>query len=127
MTLPTYDKIARNFADARENAGKTQAQVADYLGVTYQAVSNWEHGRSKIDSVSLLRALLWFNVDIYQFLSNCDFDIMTHVNSGSADLEHRLMEDFCSLDLNGQSKVADYANDLVRSGVYSRAKRTKIG
>lgn len=76
MTVSQHDKIAFQFAEAREAAGKTQADVADFLGVTYQAVSNWEHGRSKIDSVSLLRALQFFGVDVYDFFERCGFDLM---------------------------------------------------
>lgn len=127
MALPTYEKIAIAFAEARERADKTQADVADFLGVTYQAVSNWEHGRSKIDSVSLLRCLLWFKVDIYEFLASCDFDLADRVGDGTAERERNLLKMFHSLDSIGQSKVNDYAEDLVRSDAYfKKTAKAKI-
>ncbi len=122
MAQNQYEKIAVNFADARERAGKTQADVASFLGVTYQAVSNWEHRRSKIDSVSLLRSLLWFGTDIYEFLSKCDFEVMNRACDASAARERALLQSFYELDEIGQTKVQDYAADLVKSDAYARRK-----
>lgn len=86
MTLTQHEKIAYQFASEREKAGKTQAEVAKYLGVTYQAISNWERGQTKIDSVSLLRALQFFGVDIYAFFENCGFDVMQTADDDSVPL-----------------------------------------
>lgn len=129
MVSDQYKKIAIQFAIAREDAGFTQAQVADYLDVTYQAVSNWETGKSKIDSVSLLRCLLKFNVDIYDFLGKCDFEIMRAVSNNSAERERALQKAFSNLDEHGQDKVIEYANDLVKSNAYSPLVKgnSKIG
>ena len=75
-----YEKIAQRLTEAREAAGKTQADVAKYLGKTYQAISNWERGHAKIDSVSLLKLLSWFEVDVYDFMESCDFTVMDRVD-----------------------------------------------
>ena len=127
MTLTQIEKIALNFAEEREKAGRTQAEVAAHLGVSYQAVSNWEHGRSKIDSVSLLRSLLWFKTDIYDFLGRCDFDVMQKDSDGSAARERALLRSFHELDEVGQVKVGDYASDLVRSGAYEKKRKSSVG
>ena len=71
------EKIALNLIEAREAAGKTQAEAAKFLGKTYQAISNWERGQTKIDSVSLLKLLTFYDVDIYDFMERCDFTIMS--------------------------------------------------
>lgn len=78
--MTEYEKIAQRLVQARESAGKTQADVAKYLGKTYQAISNWERGQSKIDSVSLLKLLSWFEVDVYDFMESCDFVVMDRVD-----------------------------------------------
>ncbi|MBQ3157549.1 MAG: helix-turn-helix transcriptional regulator [Clostridia bacterium] len=40
-------KIGENIRALRQRKGLTQEQVAQQLGVTYQAVSKWEHGGSQ--------------------------------------------------------------------------------
>ena len=78
--MTQQEKIAFQLALARENAGKTQADAAKFLGVTYQAISNWERCHSKIDSVSLLRLLLFYDVNIYDFMESCGFIVMNRVD-----------------------------------------------
>lgn len=36
------EEIASKLKNARVNSGKTQKEVADLLGMTYQAISNYE-------------------------------------------------------------------------------------
>jgi len=74
--MTQQEKIAQRLAEAREAAGKTQADAAKYLGVTYQAISNWERAYSKIDSVSLLKLLSFYDVNVYDFMESCDFVVM---------------------------------------------------
>ena len=78
--MATYADIAFHLAEAREDAGKTQQDAAKFLGKTYQAISNWERGQSKIDSVSLLRLLLFYKVDVYKFIEDCGFEVMDKVD-----------------------------------------------
>ena len=42
--MTQQEKIALRLSEAREAAQKTQSDAAKFLGVTYQAVSNWERG-----------------------------------------------------------------------------------
>ena len=48
--------IAKRIREARNKAGFTQKEVADRLGMTYQAISNYERGINRIE-VSILSAL----------------------------------------------------------------------
>lgn len=124
MVTGQYLKIALQFAEEREKAQKSQLEVANYLKITAQAVSNWENGRSKIDSVSLLKCLLWFKVDIYEFLGRCDFEIMRAISDGSAEAENKLNDLLTVLNSIGKNKVIDYAEDLVKSGAYAKEQNT---
>lgn len=83
MTL--YDQIADRLVKAREAAGKSQLDAAKYLGVTYQAVSNWERSRTKIDSVSLLKLLSFYDVDPTEFMSSCGLAREAEKSELSAD------------------------------------------
>ena len=40
------NKVASNIKSARTKMNMTQMDLADAMGVSYQAVSNWERGRS---------------------------------------------------------------------------------
>lgn len=82
--MTQYEKIALCLVEAREAADKTQNDAAKYLGKTYQAISNWERGHTKIDSVSLLKLLSFYNVDVYDFMEQCGFVVMNRVD-GSDD------------------------------------------
>ncbi len=45
-----------NIQDRRKKKGMTQEQLADEIGVTYQAISKWERGKSTPD-IALLPEL----------------------------------------------------------------------
>lgn len=126
MHLTSHEKIALRFSEAREKAGKTQADVADFLNVTFQAVSNWERGRTRIDSVSLLRCLLWFHADIYDFLASCDFEIMQRVHCDEENRERSLLCLFDQLNPTGQKKLLEHADILVSSGKYIKSHQSHL-
>lgn len=83
------EKIAHQLVLAREAAGKTQADAAKYLGKTYQAISNWERGQTKIDSVSLLQLLSFYGADIYEFMESCDFTILSRMDGDTISEDAR--------------------------------------
>ena len=49
------NEIGKRLKNARLNRHFTQAEVAKRLGCTYQAISNYERGTSRIDSNTLFR------------------------------------------------------------------------
>lgn len=59
------ETFAKRLAAARKNCNKTQAEVADHLGVSFQAVSLWERGEStpEIDRLSELADLYGVTTD----------------------------------------------------------------
>ncbi len=50
-----YKILGSLLKDARKNSKLTQKDVADKLGVTFQNISSWELGKSKIDIDNLLK------------------------------------------------------------------------
>ena len=57
------NKVAKNIKNARTKKNMTQLELADIVGVSYQAVSNWERGNSmpdigKISDMLVKRPLL---------------------------------------------------------------------
>ena len=107
--MTQYEKLAINLSRARQDYGKTQQDVAKYLGISPQAVSNWERGCTKIDSVSLLKLMLWFDVDIYDFLDRCGFEVMHKLNSTTPVLEKSLLSVFYEVNEQGQKYIIKQA------------------
>lgn len=48
------DKVGRHIHTLRKEKGLTQAQLADRLDISYQAVSKWESGTSLPDTALLV-------------------------------------------------------------------------
>lgn len=46
-------KIGKRIAELRKKRDMTQFEIADRLGISYQAVSNWERGNSMPDIAKL--------------------------------------------------------------------------
>ncbi len=56
--------IGNNIKDLRETKGMTQEQVADALGVSFQAVSSWERETYRPDTEKLIRLAELFDVSV---------------------------------------------------------------
>ena len=61
-------KVGRNIAKLRGQTGITQMGLADKLGISYQAVSNWERGASMPDIAKLPQLAEIFDVSIEEIL-----------------------------------------------------------
>ena len=64
--------LGQNIARLRKARGITQAELAEQLHFTYQAVSNWERGMSEPDSDTLLRLAVFFGVSTDELLGKSD-------------------------------------------------------
>ena len=60
--------LGNNIARLRKNRNLTQAELADRLHFTYQAVSNWERGISEPDLGTLSRLAAYFGVTTDELL-----------------------------------------------------------
>lgn len=47
------NRVGKCIKNARTNKNMTQLELADIVGVSYQAVSNWERGNSMPDIAKL--------------------------------------------------------------------------
>lgn len=63
------EKIGKFIKEIRQNNNLTQKELADKLGVTYQAVSKWENGKNIPDIATLKLISEEFNVNIDEILS----------------------------------------------------------
>ena len=65
MIIFNSPEIGKKISNARKEKNLTQAELADYLGVSYQAVSNWERGQSMpdIDKLADISEILGLSID----------------------------------------------------------------
>lgn len=105
----------------RVSSNLTQAELAEKLGVTYSAVSNYERGE-RVPNIETLETIAdYFNVDMNYLLGKTSipravsFDSQgNRIYSGDAltDRQHTLLAAFSELNDSGQQKVLDYIGDL---------------
>ena len=65
-----YQKLGQKLKAARNDSGFSQRDVAGWLNVTYQNVSSWERGASKIDIDSLLYLCGKYQIDYSTLLDD---------------------------------------------------------
>ncbi|BDG61886.1 hypothetical protein caldi_29760 [Caldinitratiruptor microaerophilus] len=56
----------------RTAKGLTQQDIANYLGVTPEAVGNWERGTREPDLATLLKLAKYFDVAVHYLLTGTD-------------------------------------------------------
>lgn len=67
------EDIATKLRQARLQANMTQKQVADRIGMTYQAISNYERGKTKVESDILVKLCEIYGVSVPEVLiPKCD-------------------------------------------------------
>ena len=62
------EKIGKFIKQIRQDNNLTQKDLADKLGVTYQAVSKWENGKNVPDIATLKEISKLFNTNIDEIL-----------------------------------------------------------
>ena len=63
-------KIGKRIAELRKKRDMTQFEIADRLGISYQAVSNWERGNSMPDIAKLPELAEIFGVTVDEILGS---------------------------------------------------------
>lgn len=107
-----FAKLGFLLKQARVNSGYTQAEVAQLLNVTYQNVSSWERGKSKIDIDSYVQLCNIYGIDTVKPLEESADNISIYSSmpiSINSIEEHTLSQDEQELiqnyrNLNKQGK-----------------------
>ncbi len=110
---------------AREQANLTQQDFAKKLGVTKNAISNYENGVSSPKWDILVKIFDILQVEP-NFLYQDDFTSKDESNSLTRS-QTSLLSIFNELNDEGQSKVIDYAEDLCRTGYYKKRGTIELG
>ena len=73
-------KVGKKIAELRKAQNMTQMELADAMGVSYQAVSNWERGNSMPDISKLPELVEIFDCSIDELLSDSqESQLVSHI------------------------------------------------
>ena len=98
-----------NLRLARIAKRMTQAEVANYIGLTQSSYSWWESGRTKIDSTSLARLAELFGVTTDYLLGvEQKKEPATISDDGLPDLDRELISMLCQLSPDDCRRVKDF-------------------
>ncbi len=99
----TAREIGEKIKTLRKDKGITRQNLADYLEISYSALSNYENGNRKIPIEILVSISQYFNVEFDFFLSKCTdyqewvnqtYTAMKAIRSHSYDDYIEMMSDF---------------------------------
>ena len=62
------EDVGKKIKQLRISKGLTQADLSQQLGVTYQAISNWENGRNTPDLQTLIKIAKIYNISVDELL-----------------------------------------------------------
>ena len=119
--------FASRLRQAREQAGLTQLELAEKLGVTKSAIGNYENGVSSPKWDVLVQIFDVLHVEpnfLYQDSFSPPVSDSVHLTPAQSSLltsaQTSLLAIFDQLNDEGQDKVITYAEDLNRTGYYKK-------
>lgn len=98
----------------RKEQGHSQAELANLLGVSQSAVSQWEQGKTLPDILTAQKLALIFGVTIEDLLDASDYNQLLQPVI-------KLRQNFGRLNEEGQRKLLAYSEDLILIEKYKKA------
>lgn len=113
---------------ARKDAGKTQKEVANHLGITESTYCGYETGKRQPDALKIAKIAAFLNVTGNYLLEIEETDKKPPVDLPTASSQQmRLVNLFLQLNEEGKEKLVEYADDLVSSGKYIKSDPSVVG
>ena len=90
---PFYRDLGRNLRVARGASGKSQSEIAEHLGLTFQQVQKYENGTNRIPVDRLVSLAVYLEVPLLQLIapSDSDSEFQTLAEQFGAKEFHTLM------------------------------------
>lgn len=124
------EEIALKLKQARIKSNMTQKQVADILGMTYQAISNYERGKTKVESDILIKLCKIYNISIHDVLLDTPIIKKTEILSNSLKSDSRLnkiIDCYNKMDEIGRDGLADQAEYLLSKHQTEQNSKSNVG
>ena len=117
MTLKGVNtvSIGSRMKERREELGMTQIQLAEKIGVTKGAIGNYETDANSPKASIMYKIFEALQCDANYLYQDEMYDVQS-VMLPEDELE--VLKLYRQLNTEGQEKLIDYADDLIRSGKY---------
>jgi transcriptional regulator with XRE-family HTH domain len=102
--------IGKRLYEARQNAGLSQIQTAELIGVPQQTYAGWERKECAINPVYLVRLAEIFEVTVDSLLGANDKKLQRGGPKGKAK---RLFEELTVLPRSKQNRILSVVEDLI--------------
>ena len=109
-----YDIVAGNIMKLLNWSDRSQADLVKYMNVSQTAVSNWCNGIKMPRMDKIDKICEFFGVNRTELFNN-----LTHEYLNSKRRTQKLMEIWDALNPDGQEKIIEYANMILKTGDYS--------
>lgn len=110
-----YEILGSILKDARSKLKITQSEIATKLGVTFQNVSSWERGKSKIDIDTLVTLCNIYGIDFTSALSRANNNSPVPAKAETGELSQddlELLEDYHKLNESGREAARNAVRGL---------------
>lgn len=108
--MPTYQRIR----DLREDADKTQGDIAEYLGTTAQYYGKYEKGEREIPFVRAIELAEYYDVSLDYLAGRTNVKMIQSDNSLTED-DVNLLKQFHSLTERNKGKVELFIEQLIEA------------
>lgn len=110
--------IGSRMRERREELGITQPELADMLGITKGAVSNYETGANTPKASMMYKIFKVLKCDANYLYQD---DLAESESSMLPQDERNILRMYRALNAEGKEKLIDYADDLVQSKKYIKS------
>ena len=110
--------ILDNIFKLLKEQGKTQVELAQFLGISKNSITEWRHGRNRSYEKYLYQIAAYLGTTPEYLKGETDI-IRKSEESEMPQKEKDLISLFRTLSSDGQDKVIDYVTDLTETGKYS--------
>ena len=106
----------------RRKKNITMKQLGEMVGVSESAISQYENGKRQPDQPTLIKIADYFNVSTDYLLGRNEKNPAPSLTAS----ELQLINNFRSLNGEGQEKLLDHSIDLVSSGRYIKSNESEM-
>lgn len=114
-------KVGMKLKELRLQAGLSQKQVYEILGVSQSTFSSWEVGKSEPDAITFLKLCKIYNIDdiLLEFTGQT-------TNQTFSSKEIFIIRKYRQLNAAGKTKLEEYLSDLEGNSKYTVEATTTI-
>lgn len=98
-----------------EESGHKGSELADAIGVSRSAVSNWMNGKNSIDIELVPRICDFFGITVDEFFGRSEVSHLTEEDANLLNMFH-------SLNDRGRARLLEEAEMMTRSEMFSKAR-----